>query len=321
MPRRLIPLIALVSMLAAMPAQSADTYKISITTGSEGGLYQILGAITCSLVNKAKTSPPIRCDITASGGSVENIAALRAGKADFAIVQSDVLYDAYLGIGRFDRSAPLNELRVVFMAHLESLALMARSDSGIRHIVDLPGRRVSIGEPGSGSNLTMQALMASYGWNGASFSTLRTLGTAEQTEALCAGQLDAGVYLAGHPNDVVANAIKRCGLRLAPVTGPEVDVALRSAPFLYRGLIPADTYPGVPATPTLGVRAVLVTNADQPPEIVYQLVQAVMAANARVRKAHPALRDLSPAAMAPRDATVPPHPGAARYFRETLRPR
>lgn len=312
---------ALTGLLAWSSGYAADAYRVTLSTGPEGGLYQIFGAVICALVNRAETQPRIACDIVASDGSAANVAALRSRRADFALVQSDVLYDAYLGIGRFQQSAPLNELRTVLGGHIEALALMTPAGSNVRSFADLSGQRLSVGAPGSGSRVTMNALLAAYGWNDASFRSLRSLGPAEQKAALCAGELDVASFLVGHPNEAVADTLRDCQARLVPVTGSEIDLLLRTSPFFYRAEIAAGTYPGLAhPVPTLGVRAMLLANDDQPPEIVQQVVKAVFEGASRLRGAHPVFRDLSAERMAMPDLTVPMHPGAAAYFRSLRRP-
>jgi TRAP transporter TAXI family solute receptor len=201
---------------------------VVIGTGSVGSDYYPLGGAVCRLVNLKTARHGIRCRTTTSPGSVFNVAALREGRFDLAVLRFDVQDDAVTGHGPFARQGAFTSLRTVLSAHAEPFAVVVRADSGIRTATDLVGRRVNIGNAGSAHRLAMERVMAVLGVTHADFALVMELPPEEQNEALCKGRVDAVVYVAGNPNGIVQDGIRRCGGRLVAMSGPRVEALLAS---------------------------------------------------------------------------------------------
>ena len=178
-------------LATSVPSAHADTF-ITIGTGGVTGVYYPAGSAICRLVNKDRNESGIRCSVEATGGSVYNIDTIRQGELDMGIVQSDVQYKAWKGEGEdFKDDGPFADLRAVFSLHPEPFTVVARDDSGISTFDDLKGKRVNVGNPGSGQRSTMEVVMARKGWTMADFALASELKSSEQAEALAAGQIDA----------------------------------------------------------------------------------------------------------------------------------
>ncbi|MEM6422327.1 MAG: TAXI family TRAP transporter solute-binding subunit, partial [Pseudomonadota bacterium] len=149
-------------MLGATPALSQQQF-ITIGTGGVTGVYYPTGGAICRLVNKGRKEHGIRCSVESTGGSVYNARTIREGELDFGVVQSDVQAAAMTGTAKFDGDAPYEDLRAVFSVHPEPLHVMANAEAGINSVADFKGKRVNIGNPGSGTRVLAETLMAAAG--------------------------------------------------------------------------------------------------------------------------------------------------------------
>ncbi len=302
--------------LTASPALAQKEQFITIGTGGQTGVYYVVGQSVCRLVNRGSSEHGIRCNAPSTGGSVANVNGIRAGELDLGVVQSDVQYQAYEGTGGFEGNQ-FEDLRAVFALHGEPLTLVARADSGIKSLSDLPGKRVNIGNPGSGQRNTMQVLMDALGWDTNTFSLASELEAAEQASALANNQIDAMVYVVGHPNGSIEEATATTDARLVEVSGDVVDELVEKYPYYAKATIPGGTYRGNEEdVETYGVAATFVTSANTDDELVYQTVKAVFDNFDRFKRLHPAFAVLEPEDMISGGLTAPLHEGAKRYYRE-----
>jgi TRAP transporter TAXI family solute receptor len=156
---------ALSLMVVAGPAPvQAETTFVTIGTGGVTGVYYPTGGAIARLVNKGRKEHGIRCSVESTGGSVYNLNAIAAGELDMGVAQSDWQYHAYNGTSKFEDAGPNKDLRAVFSVHPEPFTVVARADSGVKDFMDLKGKRVNIGNPGSGQRGTMEVLMEALGW-------------------------------------------------------------------------------------------------------------------------------------------------------------
>ncbi|MHB0775839.1 TAXI family TRAP transporter solute-binding subunit [Halomonas sp. WWR20] len=294
------------------PAYAQEQF-ITIGTGGQTGVYYVVGQSVCRLVNRSAEN--LRCNAPSTGGSVANVNGILSGELDMGVVQSDVQYRAYKGEGSFDE--PHENLRSVFTLHGEPLTLVARADSGIESVDDLKGKRVNIGNPGSGQRATMEVLMDAKGWDTSVYSLASELSAAEQASALADNNIDAMVYVAGHPNGSIQEATTTVDARLIPINGPEVDQLVEEYPYYTKSVIPGGLYKGNEEdVETFGVAATFVTDEDTDEEVVYQTVKAVFENFDRFKRLHPAFSTLNPEDMISQGLTAPLHEGAKRYYKE-----
>ncbi len=304
-------------LLGAGGANAVEEKFIIIGTGGQTGVYYVVGQSICRLVNRGEKEHGIKCTAPSTGGSVANLNAIRAGEQDMGIVQSDQQYKALKGQESFESAGPNEELRAVFAVHPESFTVMARKDAGIKTFDDLKGKRVNIGNPGSGQRATMDVLMREKGWDVGVFRLASELKAAEQAQALCDNKIDAMLYVVGHPNGSIQEAASSCEAVLVPVTGPEVDKLVAEFPYYATSIIPGGMYPGSDQdTPTFGVAATLVSSTKASDEVVYQVVKAVFENFDRFKRLHPAFENLDPARMIKAGLSAPLHDGAVKYYKE-----
>lgn len=289
---------------------------ISVGTGSVTGVYYPTGGAICKLVNK-ESKGSIRCTVEATGGSIYNVNTIRAGELDFGIVQSDWQYHGYNGTSQFKDQGPYKKLRAVFSLHTEPFNIIARADSGISSVQDLKGKRVNIGNPGSGDRATMQVVMKAMGWELNSFKLASELKGSERSQALCDNKIDAFIYMVGHPNGAIKEATTSCDAKLIPATGPIIDKIVADNPYYTYTNVPAGTYKGTDQdVHSFGVAATLVSSSDVPEDVVYQLTKSVFENFNIFTRLHPAFKHLKKEDMVKAGISIPLHPGAVKYYKE-----
>ncbi|WP_421855979.1 TAXI family TRAP transporter solute-binding subunit [Oricola sp.] len=304
--------------VAAMTASTAIAEEfITIGTGGVTGVYYPTGGAICRLVNKGRKDHGIRCSVESTGGSVYNINTIRAGELEFGVAQSDWQYHAYNGSSRFEEAGAFEELRAVFSVHPEPFTVVARADAGISSFDDLMGKRVNIGNPGSGQRGTMEVLLEAKGKSADDFALATELKAAEQSAALCDNQIDAMVYTVGHPSGSIQEATTACDSVLVTVDGEAVDKLVADNSFYRTATIPGGMYRGSDNdTMTFGVGATFVTSTAVSDDAVYAVVSSVFENFEDFKKLHPAFANLKPEEMIADGLSAPLHPGAERYYKE-----
>ncbi len=302
---------------ASVLSAPADTF-ITIGTGGVTGVYYPAGSAICRVVNKNRKENGIRCSVEATGGSVYNVNTIREGELDMGIVQSDVQYKALKGEGdEFESQGAYPDLRSVFSMHAEPFTVVARDDSHIQTFDDLKGKRVNVGNPGSGQRSTMEVVMQRKGWTMSDFALASELKSSEQAQALADNVIDAMVFTVGHPSGAIQEATATVDAHLVPVEGPTIDQLVKDLSYYSEAVIPGGLYRGTDRdVHTFGVRATVVTSAQVPEEVVYQVVKAVFENFDDFKKLHPAFANLNKEEMVSQALSAPLHPGAEKYYKE-----
>jgi uncharacterized protein len=307
--------LALAALTVAAPAQ--ETRVVPLGTGDVTGVYFPVGLSLCRLPNAGRREHGLRCAAMLSGGSVDNIARLRAGDADLAIVQSDIQNAALRGAGVFGAAGPFEELRAVMALHEEPLMLVVHPDAGVARLADLPGRRLGIGASGAGDRALVGALSGRLGWGANTFAERIELAPEAMAAALCEGRIDALLVAMGQPAGPVVEATRGCGARLVAIDGAAVEALAAVNPFYHAMTLPAGTYAGqADDVATIAVGATLVTRADLPDAVVTTIGGAILDDLETLRGLHPVLRELEAEDMARRGLSAELHPAMAALYRE-----
>ncbi|MFT5727800.1 MAG: TRAP transporter TAXI family solute receptor [Desulforhopalus sp.] len=304
--------------LTALPTYSqAEQTFVTIGTGGVTGVYYPTGGAICRLVNKGKKEHGIRCSVESTGGSVYNINAIAGGELDMGVAQSDVQFQAYNGTGKFEKDGAQKDLRSVFAVHSEPFTVVARTDSGIKNFMDLKGKRVNIGNPGSGQRNTMEVLMGEMGWTKDDFKLASELKAAEMSAALCDNKIDAFVYMVGVPNGSIKEATTTCDAIIANVDGKVIDKLVADNSYFRAATIPGGIYRGTDGDAnTFGVAATFVSSAKVSEDVIYQVVKAVFENFDSFKKLHPAFANLKKEEMIKEGLSAPLHDGAVKYYKE-----
>lgn len=314
---KFVKCLAFAGAMAAGTASFAQEKFITIGTGGQTGVYFVVGQSICRLVNRGTAEHNLKCTAPSTGGSIANINAIKAGDMDMGVAQSDWQFHAYNGTSKFEEDGKFDKLRAVFSVHGEPFTVIARKDAGISTFDDLKGKRVNVGNPGSGQLATMEVVLNAKGWTMDDFALASELKPAEQAAALGDNKVDAIIYTVGHPNGSIQEAVSTVDAVLVPVEGEAIDGLIAENPFYAAATIPGGMYEGTPEdTKTFGVKATFVTSADVDDEVVYQVVKAVFDNFDRFKRLHPAFENLTEEEMISGGLSAPLHPGAEKYYKE-----
>ena len=267
----------------------AKTTFVTIGTGGITGVYYPTGGAIAKMVNAKRKEYGIRATVESTGGSVFNVNAVMSGDLEFGVVQSDRQYQAIKGLAEWEGN-PQKDLRAVFSIHPESVTLVATVDSGIMDIKDLKGKRVNIGNPGSGQRQNSIDALEANGLNWETDINAEQVKAAEAPGLLQDGRLDAFFYTVGHPSGAFKEATAGA-TKVRFVSISNVDSLLQKYPYYAKSFVPVDQYPGAQNdkdVPTFGVKATFVTSAKVPSKVVYAITKEVFDNFDDFKKLHPA---------------------------------
>ena len=298
-------------------AQAARTTFVTIGTGGITGVYYPTGGAIAKMVNKKRKEYGIRATVESTGGSVFNVNAVMTGDLEFGVVQSDRQYQAVNGMAEWKDKGKQADLRAVFTIHPESITLVAADDSGIKTIQDLKGKRVNIGNPGSGQRQNSIDALEAAGIDWKSDIKAEGVKAAEAPGLLQDGRIDAFFYTVGHPNGNIKEATSgKRKVHMVPIKG--VDQLLAKYPYYAKAVVPMKFYSGASNdadVETFGVKATFVTSSKVPDEVVYAITKEVFDNFEAFKKLHPAYGVLTKKNML-EGMSAPIHPGAMKYFKE-----
>jgi hypothetical protein len=235
------------------------------------------------------------------------------GDADLAICLADTVAQAQTGTGRFE-GQQLEMIRGVASLYANMVQIVTLEGSGITSLADLRGRRVSIGAPGSGTEVNAQQILEANGLTYDDFEEQR-LNFNETADALANGDIDAGFWSVGAPTSSILNLATTQSIVMIALSDAEIEAAMAANPIFARTTLPDGVYSGVGATPVLGVPNVLVASSEMDDDLAYAITSALFTNIAELQAVHPAANqttvDFTLAAT-----PIPLHPGAIRYYEE-----
>jgi TRAP transporter TAXI family solute receptor len=289
--------------------------RLSFATGPVGGVYYVYGAAIARLI--ARHVPNVEATAEVTSASADNLKLIARGRADLALVLGPTLDEAYRGIGTF-RSVGRVPVRVLATLYVNLMHVVTFAGSGIGSLVDVRGRVVSVGPPGSGTEGIATEMLRAVGIDPVHGIRRHGLGPAAAADALKDGKLDAFFWSSGVPQAAVLDVATSARRRVHLVPNAEVVPVLQrhGRALFFTADIPGGVYPGVrDAVPTVGAANVLVVDAAMSESLAYDILRALFDHGAELQAIHPAAKELSLAtALAP--APAPFHPGAVRLYAE-----
>ena len=315
-----VVMVCIVLLMGLVPKDGeAATKFITIGTGGITGVYYPTGGAIAKIVNQKKDEYGIRCTVESTGGSVFNVNAIMAGDLEFGVVQSDRQYQAVKGLAEWEDKGPQTDLRAVFSIHPEAITLVGADDAGIKSITDLKGKRVNIGNPGSGQRQNSIDALTAAGINFETDIKAENVVADEAPGLLQDSRIDAFFYTVGHPNGNIkeATAGKR-KVRICNITGDWLQKLFDEKPYYAASIIPARFYPTAlneEDVQTFGVLATFVTSIKVPEDVVYAITKEVFDNFEDFKKLHPAFEVLTKEGML-KGLSAEIHPGALKYYKE-----
>jgi TRAP transporter TAXI family solute receptor len=313
-------LVVLSLVLFVFTAESTVFARTFVTIGTGGvtGVYYPTGGAISRMVNKKLKEYGIKATVESTGGSVYNINAVLSGELEFGVAQSDRQYQAYNGLAEWSKSGPQKDLRSVFSIHPESITLIASEQSGVKSVADLKGKRVNIGNPGSGQLQNSKDVLAAAG---VSLDSIHAehVKAVEAPGLLQDEKIDAFFYTVGHPNGNIKEATSgRIKVRIVPIKGPGIDSLLKKHSYYAKAVIPAKFYPNAvnkDDIESVGVKATFVASKKLDDDIVYAITKEVFDNLEAFKKLHPAYAVLTKENML-QGLSAPIHQGALKYYKE-----
>lgn len=230
-------------------------------------------------------------------------------------MQSDIVYQASKGEGAF-QGAAIPKLKSVMAIYPELLTLVTRKDANINSLMDVKGKRINLGNPGSGNEATALALFEESGIKKSDLKFAGALKASEMPDALRDNKIDGYFYMVGHPTANIKDASTSVNVKITPIEGDNVDSLIKKYPYFAKSNVPGGLYNGNDeAIPTFGVKAVLVTSDDVSVNAVYTVVKAILENFDEFKQLHPAYSEITKESLL-EGLSAPLHEGAKKYFQE-----
>ena len=292
---------------------------VTIGTGGVTGIYYPTGVAICRMINKKFDEYNIKATVESTSGSVFNVNAVLNGDLVFGVVQSDRQYQAYNGLAEWSKYGKQTDLRSLFSVHPESITLIASEKSGIREIKDLKGKRVNLGNPGSGYLQNSRDVLTAIGLAEDQDISAEYVKAVEAPGLLQDERIDAFFYTVGHPNSNIKEATSgRIKVFIVPIRGPGIDKMLKKYSYYAESTIAHSFYPYALNTEdvaTIGVKATFVTSKKVDEDIVYAITKEVFENFEDFKSLHPAYEVLTKKGML-KGLSTPIHKGALKYYRQ-----
>lgn len=314
----IIALIILTVLPLIFSGCKTENKFVTIGTGGVTGVYYPTGGAISRMINAKFEEYGVKATVESTGGSVYNINAVLSGDLDFGIAQSDRQFQAYNGTAEWQDAGAQTDLRAVFSIHPESITLIASTESGINSVADLKGKRVNIGNPGSGQLQNTKDVLEAAGLSEADIQA-EGVKAVEAPGLLNDERIDAFFYTVGHPNGNIKEATAgRVKVMIVPIDGSVADNMTEKYSYYAKSVIPVKEYPMATNTEdinSVGVKATLITSASVSDDVVYAITKEVFENFEDFKKLHPAYQVLTKENML-KGLSAPIHPGALKYYKE-----
>ncbi|MAM61555.1 TAXI family TRAP transporter solute-binding subunit [Maritimibacter sp. UBA3975] len=308
---KLFKAVAATAMLAATPVVAQT--PLSVATGGTGGVYYPMGGGLAEVINNHVEGYSATAEVT--GASVENMGLVATGDADLAIGLADTVYQARTGTGRFE-GQQLEMVHGVASLYANMIQIVTLADSGITSLDDLTGKRVSIGAPGSGTEVNAEQVLTAAGISYDDIEEQR-LNFNETADALANGDIDAGFWSVGAPTSSILNLATTQDIVVIELTDEQIAAAQEAQPLFARTTLSAGIYDGVDEDVTvLGVPNVLVASSEMSEDLAYEITKAMFENIADLQAVHPAANQTT-VEFTLSATPIPLHPGALKYYEET----
>ena len=309
----LLGLLACVAV--ALPAAAQQKITLSIATGPTGGVYYPMGGGMANILSKYV--PGLNATAESTAGSIANLEFLLTKKADVALSMADASWDAYKGEQKFKgRPVPVRGLMVLYPNRFHIVTL---EGLGINKVADLKGRRVSTGPPRSGTEVKANRVMEAAGLNPDKDIIRERLTVQESGNALKDRKIDAFFWSGGIPTAAVTDLAASPGVKIKFVEHDELVAPLNKkyGPLYVKDIIPAKSYPGQDRDARVStIWNVLVTAADTPDEVAYNIVKTMFERKDDMVRVHKEAQNFDLKYQTNAAIVIPFHPGAVKYFRE-----
>ena len=313
MKKRLLAVVAIVliaAMLFAGCGGGGKDNKLRMATGGTTGTYYAFGGVMAGVLQD--NIEGLTCTIHDSGASKSNVFELIDGEAELALVQNDVTYYALTGTDLFETEGAQEGFSVLAGLYPEVVQLVASAD--ITDISQLAGKRVSVGDAGSGTEFNARQILSAYG---ITFDDIQVenLDFGASATALKDDKIDAFFTVAGAPTTNIVDLCTNTDINILGLDDEHVEILRSSYSFYATYTIEAGTYSGVDYdVNAVAVKATLLVADSVSEDMVYELTKTLF--ECKDEMVHDKASYLDPAYAVESFEDMPIHPGAQRYYEE-----
>ena len=308
--KRFVSIVLIVVMVLALAACGGGKQEFTFTTGGASGTYYGYGN---TLAQYITNNTDLTVTAVVGNGSKANLELMDVGDAQLGFVQNDVASYAYNGTNIFADAEPITCFRAVAALYTETVQIVT-CNPDIKNVADLEGKKVSIGDVGSGVYFNAIDVLSAYGLSEETIEA-QYLSFADSADALKDGKIDAAFIVAGEPTTAVTELCATTEAYLVELDDEHIAKLMDTSALYAKYTIPAGTYKGIDKdTLTVGVKATIVANADVDEDAVYDIVSTIFENKDEIAEAYAkgAVLDLEYASV----CGIPYHTGAAKYFAE-----
>jgi len=305
---------AAIALAVALSPAAAQQTRISITTGGTGGVYYPMGGGMANILSKYVPGLTATAEVT--GGSVDNLKLVNAGKSEVAFTMVDSGWEAYEGLDKF-KGNKVN-VRTLMVLYPNKMHVVTVDGTGINKLSDLKGKRVSTGSAGSGTEIVAMRVLEAVGLDGKKDIKQERLGAAESVNAIKDRKIDAFFWVGGVPTAAVTDLAATPGIKIKLIDHEEAVDAMNKkyGPLYAKGTIPAGSYPGQDKpNQELDVWNILVTNDKMSDQMAYTIVKTLFDKKSELVAVHKEAQNIELKNQAV-GSPIPFHPGAKKYFAE-----
>ena len=283
-----------------------------MVTGGTSGTYYAFGGVIATMLTEMV--PNLEITANTSGASAANARSLKNNEAELAIIQNDVLDYAYNGTELLADDGAMPTLRTIATLYPEVVQIVATKSSGILSVADMKGKRVCVGDAGSGTEANARQALAAYGLDFSDLGKVENLSFGDAATAMQNGTIDASFTTAGVPNPAIAELKSSTDIVIVPIDGPEADLLIEAYPFYSKFNITDDDY-GIPGAGTVAILATLACTDSLSDDLVYDMLKCLFDNQPELAIRHAKGVDLTHE-NAIQGVSIPFHPGAEKYYKE-----
>lgn len=286
---------------------------LNMATGGTSGTYYGFSGVLANVLNEA-VGDTLNITVESTGASGANIDLIDTGADQLAIVQNDVMYYAYTATDMYEGKTPLESYSAVMSCYPEYVQIIANKN--ITSIEDLKGKKVSVGDAGSGVEFNARQILAAYGIDIDSDIEKNNQGFADSADSLKNGTIDAAFVVAGYPTTAVSELASTYSFNILAIDQEHADALMSEYGFYTYGVIPGGTYSCVAEdVPAVAVMATIIARNDVEEDVIYTLVKGIFDNQDAITEGHAKGAELS-VETAVSGIDIPFHPGAVKYFTE-----
>jgi TRAP transporter TAXI family solute receptor len=303
-----------VTAMGTLAAEAQQAKQLSIATGGTGGVYYPLAGGFGSILSKE--IPGVTATAEVTGGSLDNMKLVGSGNADIAFTQVDTAVDAVAGRDKFPKKLPIRALVVMYPNLMQVVTL---EGNGINNLMDLKGKRLSTGAPGSGTEIFALRIIEAVGLDKDKDMSRERLSAAESGNALKDRKIDAFMFVAGVPTSAITDVAATPGTKMLLIDHDQAvpKMVEKYGPSYAPTLIPKGSYPNQDKDNKVAATwNIMAVRDDCPEDLAYNLTKIMLEKREDLGKVHKEALNIKVENQKSQNAGIPWHPAALKYFAE-----